>query len=217
MPPIKDVGRPLPRKTHGPHHHEKTAPRHRAGPGRLRFRNGSVVRRMLFWPVLQALWLLRLRRQVLRSSVQRFQPGVLRHGLLRWLLPVRSRLRFRRLRRLRPRSLRGRHVPGRRLRHALQRRSRLPGWRLLRRRLPGFPASERSDSGRPDCSRRAGAAASNPVVSPSPLPSGPTSQTVNDRGIQNTSYRPVNYTTPRPVAPVPMQPRMMAAPSYWGN
>lgn len=57
----------------------------------------------------------------------------------------------------------------------------------------------------------------NPVVPPSPLPSGPISQMVNDRPIQNATYRPVSYTTPSTVAPVPMQPQMMAAPSYWGN
>jgi hypothetical protein len=58
----------------------------------------------------------------------------------------------------------------------------------------------------------------NPVVSPSPLPSGPTSQAVvNDRVIQNASYRPSTYTTPSAPAPVRMQPQMMAAPSYWGN
>ena len=53
-----------------------------------------------------------------------------------------------------------------------------------------------------------------------PLPTGTTSQLVNDRPIQNASYRPASYTlpsTPRPVAPVQMQPQMMAAPSYWGN
>jgi hypothetical protein len=61
------------------------------------------------------------------------------------------------------------------------------------------------------------AAGANPVVTPAPLPSGPTSQMVNDRPIQNAAYRPVSYTTPRPVAPVRMQPQTMVAPSYWGN
>jgi hypothetical protein len=61
----------------------------------------------------------------------------------------------------------------------------------------------------------------NPVVSPSTLPtqmpSGPVSQTINDRGIQNASYRPVVAPAPRAVSPVRMQPQMIAAPSYWGN
>jgi hypothetical protein len=166
-----DVGRPLPWNTHGPHHHEKIAPLRRVGPGRLRCRDGPVVRWLLFRPLLPALWLLRLRRQVLRSPVQRLQPGVLRHGLLRWLLPVRPRLRLRRewlrtwrvrwrhvrRRHVRRRHVRRRHVPVRRLRHAVQRRSRLSARRLRRRCLPRLAAGQRTGSrraGRPRRSRR---------------------------------------------------------------
>jgi hypothetical protein len=53
-----------------------------------------------------------------------------------------------------------------------------------------------------------------------PLPSGPTSRLANDRPIQNATYRAASYYAPAPVrtvAPVQMQPQMMAAPSYWGN
>jgi hypothetical protein len=53
-----------------------------------------------------------------------------------------------------------------------------------------------------------------------PLPSGATSQLVNDRPVQNAAYRPASYampSTPSTVAPRQMQPQMMAAPSYWGN
>jgi len=82
--------------------------------------------------------------------------------------------------------------------------------------LGSLPASE-PPAGAPLAPNAPTTAASNPVVTPSPLPAGPTSQVVNDRQIQNASYRPVNYTMPRPVAPVQMQPQMMAAPSYWGN
>jgi hypothetical protein len=62
---------------------------------------------------------------------------------------------------------------------------------------------------------------SNPIVSPSALPSqmppGPVSQTINDRGIQNTSYRPASPPATVPVRPIYAQPQMIAAPSYWGN
>ncbi len=57
-----------------------------------------------------------------------------------------------------------------------------------------------------------------PATTASPLPSGTTSQMVNDRPIQNAAYRPASYTVPAdPVAPAPMQPRTMVAPLYWGN
>jgi hypothetical protein len=59
----------------------------------------------------------------------------------------------------------------------------------------------------------------NPVATPSPLPTGQTSQRVNDRVIQNASYRPAStpvYNYARP-AVRPVQPQMMAAPSYWNN
>lgn len=63
--------------------------------------------------------------------------------------------------------------------------------------------------------------ASNPVAGPSTLPnqmpSGPTSQAVGYRGIQNTSYHPANAPSANTITPVRMQPRMMAAPSYWGD
>ena len=62
----------------------------------------------------------------------------------------------------------------------------------------------------------------NPVVSPSTLPTqmpaGPVSKVINDRGIQNTSYRPASTPAPRTIAPVrTFQPQAIAAPSYWGN
>ncbi|MHB1421632.1 MAG: hypothetical protein ACYC3I_00265 [Gemmataceae bacterium] len=57
----------------------------------------------------------------------------------------------------------------------------------------------------------------NPIVSPAPLPSGPTSQLTNDRPILNATYRPAAYTPPIAVVPAPMQPQPMVAPSYWGN
>lgn len=50
-----------------------------------------------------------------------------------------------------------------------------------------------------------------------PLPSGTTSQIVNDRPIQNASFRPASYTPSRSVAPTQMQPQIMTAPSYWSN
>jgi hypothetical protein len=59
-----------------------------------------------------------------------------------------------------------------------------------------------------------------PEAPSTPLPTGTTSQLVNDRPIQNATYRPASYTLPstsRTVAPRQMQPQMMAAPSYWGN
>lgn len=57
-----------------------------------------------------------------------------------------------------------------------------------------------------------------PVTTPAaPLPSGATSQVVNDRPIQNASFRPASYTPPSTVAPVQIQPHTMAAPSYWNN
>jgi hypothetical protein len=82
--------------------------------------------------------------------------------------------------------------------------------------LGSLPPSEPAP-GAPLAPGTTGTAATNPVVPPSPLPAGPTSQTVNDRGIQNTSYRPITYSTPSTAAPVRMQPQTMAAPSYWGN
>lgn len=64
-------------------------------------------------------------------------------------------------------------------------------------------------------------AAAGAAVAPSapadPLPSGTTSQLVNDRPIQNATYSSANYTPARTVTPVKMQPQLMAAPSYWGN
>ena len=63
----------------------------------------------------------------------------------------------------------------------------------------------------------AGALPSNPTATPSPLPSGPTSQAMNAPIIQNTAYRPAFTPAPSTAVPVRMQPQMMAAPSYWGN
>jgi len=63
-------------------------------------------------------------------------------------------------------------------------------------------------------------APSAPEAPATPLPVGTTSQLVNDRPIQNAAYRPASYTAPSTystVAPVRIQPQMMAAPSYWGN
>jgi hypothetical protein len=59
-----------------------------------------------------------------------------------------------------------------------------------------------------------------PAAPSAPLPSAMTSQLVNDRPIQNATYRPASYTVPstyNTVSPVQMQPQLMAAPSYWGN
>lgn len=50
-----------------------------------------------------------------------------------------------------------------------------------------------------------------------PLPAGTTSQLVNDRTIQNASFRPASYTRPSTIAPATMQPKLITAPSYWGN
>jgi hypothetical protein len=58
----------------------------------------------------------------------------------------------------------------------------------------------------------------NPVATPEPLPSnpsGPTSQTLSDRPIQSTSYRPV-YNYPNPLM-MQAQPQIMVAPSYWSK
>ncbi|HTU93772.1 MAG TPA: hypothetical protein VMF69_27075 [Gemmataceae bacterium] len=60
-------------------------------------------------------------------------------------------------------------------------------------------------------------AANAPATPATPLPTGPTSQIVNDRPIQNAAFRPASFTLPSTIAPVQMQPQMMAAPSYWGN
>lgn len=87
--------------------------------------------------------------------------------------------------------------------------------------LGSLPASEPtvSDTGMP-AAPGAAPSASNPVVTPSPLPSyipsSPTSQVSNYRAIQNTAYRPAAPAA-NTINPVRMQPRMMAAPSYWGN
>ncbi len=56
-----------------------------------------------------------------------------------------------------------------------------------------------------------------PEAPAAPLPSGKTSQIVNDRPIQNATFRPASYSLPSTVAPAQMQPQMMSAPSYWGN
>jgi hypothetical protein len=56
-----------------------------------------------------------------------------------------------------------------------------------------------------------------PTTTASPLPSGSSSLIINDRPIQNASYRPAVYTMPAPVVPVQIQPQTMAAPSYWGK
>jgi hypothetical protein len=56
-----------------------------------------------------------------------------------------------------------------------------------------------------------------PATTASPLPSGSTSLIVNDRPIQNATYRPASYIPPATVAPVQMQPQNIVAPSYWGN
>jgi hypothetical protein len=71
------------------------------------------------------------------------------------------------------------------------------------------PAAPKSSSG------------SNPVVTPSPLPSqmpsGPTSQIVTDRPIQNIAYPTAGYPMYAPVYPASMQyqPQIMVAPAYW--
>jgi hypothetical protein len=58
----------------------------------------------------------------------------------------------------------------------------------------------------------------NPVVSPEPLPSIPTSQAAGKQTIQNATFRSVGYTpAANNAAPIRMQPQMMAAPSYWGH
>lgn len=63
--------------------------------------------------------------------------------------------------------------------------------------------------------------ATNPSAGPAPLPgsmpSSPTSQAPSYRGIENASYRPAAAPVTPSAAPVRMQPRMMAAPSYWND
>ena len=89
--------------------------------------------------------------------------------------------------------------------------------------LGSLPASDPAASGTstPPSSGTTTPPASNPTVSPSPLPSylqsSPTSQLPNYRTIQNASYRPAAAPAANTASPVPMQPRMMAAPSYWDN
>jgi hypothetical protein len=89
--------------------------------------------------------------------------------------------------------------------------------------LGSLPAHEPAAPGTaaPPASGTTTPPASNPTVSPSPLPSylqsSPTSQLPNNRMIQNASYRPVVTPAASPARPAPMQPQMMAAPSYWGN
>jgi hypothetical protein len=56
-----------------------------------------------------------------------------------------------------------------------------------------------------------------PATPAAPLPTAPTSQVVNDRPIQNATYRPASATPSSTVAPMPVQPQIMAAPSYWSN
>jgi hypothetical protein len=79
--------------------------------------------------------------------------------------------------------------------------------------LGSLPAAEPPAMGAPP--------AANPSVGPSPLPGsmpvGPTSQTVNYRTIENTSYRPAATPATNSTAPMQMRPQMMAAPSYWDN
>lgn len=137
-----DVGRPLPWNTHGPHHHEKTAPYRRVGPGRLRCRDDPILCWMLFWLVAPPLWLLRLRRQVLRPPIQRLQSRLLRHRLLRWLLSIRRLWWLRWLRR------RGHVWAGRLWSDAVLRRTGLRTRRLRRWRLPGFLACCRTGARR---------------------------------------------------------------------
>jgi hypothetical protein len=85
--------------------------------------------------------------------------------------------------------------------------------------LGSLPAAEPCGPMSPSTTTPAG---SNPVVTPSPLPTqteaSPTSHVIiNDRGIQNTNFRPVSYPVPAVNIMPRMQPQTMAAPSYWGN
>jgi hypothetical protein len=81
--------------------------------------------------------------------------------------------------------------------------------------MGSLPASEEAAPGAPKSTT-----GSNPIVTPSPLPSqmpaGPTSQMMSERAIQITAY-PVSY----PVYTYPYatmmqaQPQIMVAPAYW--
>lgn len=142
-PPSKDVGRPLPSNTHGPHHYEKITFFRCLGFGRFGICDGAVVRRLLLRSVLSQR-LLRLRCEILRAPVQRLQPRVLRNRVLRWLLPIWFRLWRSRLRR-RLRAVRRRHVPWS---HELLRRYGMRAGRMRRWRLLGIVASQRTGSQR---------------------------------------------------------------------
>ena len=84
--------------------------------------------------------------------------------------------------------------------------------------LGSLPASEEAAPGAPKSTT-----GSNPIVSPSPLPSsmpsGPTTQMMTtERPIQNIAY-PVSYPVYNYGNPAMMQaqPQIMVAPSYWGK
>jgi hypothetical protein len=81
--------------------------------------------------------------------------------------------------------------------------------------LGSLPATEEGTPATPTQTPASNANA-NPVVTPSPLPPGPISQTANYRPIQNTMYSPGLFPAPS-TAGTQLQPQIMIAPSYWGN